>query len=72
MNSVDERDICISYRDAKYQKLQERILADLYDCEVSDIRDILIRNGVYNPSAKLKSGQSNKGRAKGSRKVVRA
>ena len=37
MNRNDEMDIVRNYREAKYPKSQERILADLYLCEVSDI-----------------------------------
>lgn len=42
MNRNDEMDIVRNYREAKYPKSQERILADLYLCEVSDIQEILI------------------------------
>lgn len=66
MNRIDEQDIVISYRDAKYPKMQERILADLYDCDVEDIREVLKRNGVYNPNARTKGHPNNRGRTKGS------
>lgn len=45
--------------------MQERILADMYLCDVKDIREILVRNGVYNPNPKRKV--SGPGRKKGSR-----
>lgn len=65
MNRVDEMEICRLYREAKYQKMQERILADMYLCDVEDIREILIRNGVYNPAGRQK-GLNRRGREKGS------
>ena len=51
MNRNDEMDIVRNYREAKYPS-QGKILADLYLCEVSDIQEILIRNGVYRQNAK--------------------
>lgn len=63
MNRIDEQDICISYRDAKYPKMQERVLADLYDCEVEDIREILVRNGIYNPNARSKGHPNSRKQA---------
>ena len=72
MNRVEEMEIVRMYKEAKYQRLQERILADMYLCEVEDIREILVRNGVYSASPKEKA--SGPGRKKGShfkkRKVI--
>ena len=68
MNRNDEMDIVRNYREAKYPKSQERILADLYLCEVSDIQEILIRNGVYRQNAKGKGGAAGSGIKRGKRK----
>lgn len=54
MNSIEEKEVCRMYKEARYQKLQERILADMYLCEEEDIRELLKRNGVYNPDGKVR------------------
>lgn len=41
---------------------------DLYLCEVSDIQEILIRNGVYRQNAKGKGGAAGYGIKRGKRK----
>lgn len=64
MNKIDEMEICRLYREAKYQKMQERILADMYLCDVADIHEILVRRGVYNENGRVKC--RNAGRVKGS------
>lgn len=51
VNKIDEMKICRLYREARHQKMQERILADMYSCDVADIREILVRRGVYNTAA---------------------
>jgi len=61
---MEEMEICRMYKEAKHQKMQERILADMYLCEVADIREILVRNGVYNENSREKC--RNAGRARGS------
>lgn len=66
MNKMEELEICRLYREAKYQKMQERILADMYLCTVADIREILERNGVYNQNGKVKGNRNVKGRPRGS------
>lgn len=66
MNKMEELEICRLYREAKYQKMQERILADMYLCTVADIKEILERNGVYNQNGKVKGARNVKGRPRGS------
>lgn len=64
VSKIDEMEICRLYKEAKYQKMQERILADMYLCDVADIRKILVKHGVYNENSRVKC--RNTGRAKGS------
>lgn len=71
MNRMEEMEICRLYKEAKYQKLQERILADMFLCEVVDIREILERNGIYNPDGRVKGNRNINGRAKGKQKNMR-
>lgn len=64
VSKIDEMEICRLYKEAKYQKMQERILADMYLCDVAEIREILKKHGAYNENGRAKC--RNTGRAKGS------
>ena len=46
---MEQREILMMYRDAKYKLKQIKILADLNECEQSEIADILREAGCELP-----------------------
>ena len=58
---MNEREICINYKYAKYPKEQIRIEAQLNDCSVSEIKKILIKYGYYKPPVNIRLKLYNKG-----------
>lgn len=57
---LTEKDIVSRYLKATKKDQQIRIMADLNDCSVKEIKDILIENGVYTPTAEIKKKSNTK------------
>lgn len=51
---LNETDICIAYRDAKYKMHQIKILSELNTCSIKDIEDVLVKHGYELPAAGAK------------------